>query len=67
MGPDEPKGEMPPRVAAEQEKKVRKQVEREGTPREGAPASIDEREEDGFSQPESSAQKGPSSPEPEEP
>ena len=64
MGPDEPRGEMPPREAAEQEERsARKDVEREGAPREVRGKSIDEREEEGYSQPESSAQKGPESPE----
>ncbi len=64
MGPDKPKGEVPPRVAAEQEKElVRKDVEREDASRKGATRDIDEREEEGFSQPESSAQKGTESPE----
>ncbi len=64
MGPDEPRGEMPPREAAEQEEHaVRRDVEREGAPRRGEPRSIDDREEEGYAQPESSAQKGAESPE----
>lgn len=55
MGPDEPKGETPSREAAEQEKRsLREEVEQKG-----APKGIDEREDEGYSQPESSAQKGP--------
>lgn len=62
MGPERPKGEMQPR-GAEEERPAGKGVERRGAGREGAVMSIDEREEDGYSQPESSAQKGFESPE----
>ncbi len=54
MGPDEPKGEVPPREAAEQEETSI----RHGARKEGAMPTEDEREEEGYSQPESSAQKG---------
>ncbi len=57
MGPDEPKGRMPPREVAGQERSARKDAEGEGIPYEGW-RSIEEREDEGYSQPESSAQKG---------
>ncbi len=57
MGPEKWKGERPPDDAAERDVGATRQGERQGG---GAPRrTIDEREEDGYTQPESSAQKTP--------
>ncbi len=57
MGPEKWKGELPPDEAAESEAGARREghADEPGAPR----RSIDEREEDGYTQPESSAQKRP--------
>ncbi len=57
MGPEKWKGELPPDEGARNDSGARRDAEqdRPGAPRE----SIDEREDEGYDQPESSAQKHP--------
>ncbi len=59
MGPEKWKGELPGDEAAEQERGARKEEEQRGSTatREAGHEPIDEREEEGYDQPESSAQK----------
>ncbi len=61
MGPEKWKGELPPDEAAERDQESTEGARgREAAPARGAPRpSIDEREEEGYDQPESSAQKAP--------
>ncbi len=57
MGPEKWKGALPPEKAAERDANAPGETHdgETGAPRE----SIDEREDEGYTQPESSAQKGP--------
>lgn len=64
--PSKPKGEQAPREAAEQERQAGRDAAREGgrapaerKPPEGEREASDPREDEGWSQPESSAQKDP--------
>ena len=67
MGPEKWKGELPADEAAGAERAAPRGEQGHGAPRgaSGTNADIDEREDEGYGQPESSAQKG-SRPRPED-
>ncbi len=67
MGPEKWKGELPADEAGEAHRTARREEREHGAPRgaSGTNADIEQREDEGYDQPESSAQKLPRRPEDE--
>ncbi len=67
MGPEKRKGELPADEAAEADRAARRDERSGGAGRRatGSTTPIEEREEEGYDQPQSSAQKAPQRPEDE--
>ncbi len=66
MGPEKWKGELPADEAAEADRAARREEGQDASRgASGTSADIERREEEGYDQPESSAQKGPRRPEDE--
>jgi hypothetical protein len=67
MGPEKWKGELPADEAAEPDRAARRDERKQGAPRgaSGTDGDIERREDEGYDQPQSSAQKGARRPEDE--